>query len=108
MLSHCALVVAGEADVARLYLVQSRMSELFGVDIHPAARLGREILMDHATGIVVGETAVVEDDVRRYTASPWAAPARRRATGIQKSDVECCCRLEQRFLEISRWVSLRE
>ncbi|MBV9571568.1 MAG: serine O-acetyltransferase [Alphaproteobacteria bacterium] len=45
------------------YLVQSRMSELFGVDIHPAATLGRGILMDHATGIVIGETAVVEDDV---------------------------------------------
>jgi serine O-acetyltransferase len=42
---------------------QSRMSELFAVDIHPAARLGRGIMMDHATGIVIGETAVVEDDV---------------------------------------------
>jgi serine O-acetyltransferase len=45
------------------YFLQSRVSELFGVDIHPAARLGRGILMDHATGIVIGETAVVEDDV---------------------------------------------
>jgi serine O-acetyltransferase len=42
---------------------QSRVSEIFGVDIHPAARLGRGIMMDHATGIVIGETAVVEDDV---------------------------------------------
>jgi len=42
---------------------QNRMSELFAVDIHPAARLGRGIMMDHATGIVIGETAVVEDDV---------------------------------------------
>jgi serine O-acetyltransferase len=33
------------------------------VDIHPAARMGRGIMMDHATGIVIGETAVVEDDV---------------------------------------------
>lgn len=45
-----------------LYL-QSRISELFAVDIHPAARLGRGIFIDHATGIVIGETAVVEDDV---------------------------------------------
>jgi serine O-acetyltransferase len=45
------------------YFMQSRVSERFGVDIHPAARLGRGILMDHATGIVIGETAVVEDDV---------------------------------------------
>ena len=42
---------------------QSRISEVFGVDIHPAARLGHGILMDHATGIVIGETAVVEDYV---------------------------------------------
>lgn len=43
--------------------LQSRVSEIFGVDIHPAARIGQGILMDHATGIVIGETAVVEDDV---------------------------------------------
>ena len=45
-----------------LYL-QSRISEVFSVDIHPAARIGSGILMDHATGIVVGETAVVADNV---------------------------------------------
>jgi serine O-acetyltransferase len=33
------------------------------VDIHPAARLGRGIMIDHATGVVIGETAVVGDDV---------------------------------------------
>ena len=43
--------------------IQSRISEVFAVDIHPAAKLGRGILMDHATGVVIGETAVVEDDV---------------------------------------------
>ena len=42
---------------------QSRISEVFDVDIHPAARLGRGIMIDHATGVVIGETAVVEDDV---------------------------------------------
>lgn len=42
---------------------QSRMSEVFGVDIHPAARIGVGVLMDHATSIVIGETAVVEDYV---------------------------------------------
>ncbi|MBV9046411.1 MAG: serine O-acetyltransferase [Alphaproteobacteria bacterium] len=42
---------------------QSRISELFGVDAHPAARLGKGIMIDHATGVVIGETAVVEDDV---------------------------------------------
>ena len=43
--------------------LQSRVSEAFGVDIHPAARLGCGILIDHGTGLVIGETAVVEDDV---------------------------------------------
>ncbi|MBB2201419.1 serine O-acetyltransferase [Gluconacetobacter tumulisoli] len=43
--------------------LQSRASELFAVDIHPAARLGRRILLDHGTGIVIGETSVLEDDV---------------------------------------------
>jgi serine O-acetyltransferase len=45
------------------YFIQSRVSALFAVDIHPAARIGRGIFLDHATGIVIGETAVVEDDV---------------------------------------------
>ncbi len=45
------------------YFFQSRVTEAFGVDIHPAARIGRGIMMDHATSIVIGETAVVEDDV---------------------------------------------
>lgn len=43
--------------------LQNRVSDLFGVDIHPAARIGKGVMMDHATGIVIGETAVVEDDV---------------------------------------------
>jgi serine O-acetyltransferase len=43
--------------------LQSRMSEIFAVDIHPAARIGCGILMDHGTGVVIGETAVVEDNV---------------------------------------------
>jgi serine O-acetyltransferase len=45
-----------------LYL-QCRASAVFQVDIHPAAKIGRGIFLDHATGVVVGETAVVEDDV---------------------------------------------
>jgi len=50
-----------ERDFA-LYL-QSRTSEVFQTDIHPAARIGRGIFLDHATGLVVGETAVIGDDV---------------------------------------------
>ncbi|CAI5964702.1 unnamed protein product [Closterium sp. NIES-65] len=43
--------------------LQSRISEVFAVDIHPAARIGRGILMDHGTGVVIGETAIVGDRV---------------------------------------------
>src|SRR5207253_10736684 len=39
-----------------------RISEAFGVDIHPAARIGCGVLTDHATSVVIGETAVVEDN----------------------------------------------
>jgi serine O-acetyltransferase len=47
--------------LARLF--QNQISSTLGVDIHPAARIGSGIMLDHATGIVVGETAVIEDDV---------------------------------------------
>lgn len=43
--------------------LQSRMSEVFAVDIHPAARIGKGILLDHGTGVVIGETAVIGDNV---------------------------------------------
>jgi serine O-acetyltransferase len=45
------------------YYLQSRSSAAFQTDIHPAAHIGRSIFLDHATGLVVGETAVIEDDV---------------------------------------------
>jgi len=43
--------------------LQSRMSEIFTVDIHPATKIGKGVFIDHATGVVIGETAVIEDDV---------------------------------------------
>ena len=51
----------GRQDLA-LYL-QSLISVVYAVDIHPAAVIGRGILLDHATGFVAGETTVIEDDV---------------------------------------------
>jgi serine O-acetyltransferase len=51
----------GRRDFA--YYLQSRASAVFQCDIHPAAQIGRAIFLDHATGLVVGETAVIEDDV---------------------------------------------
>ncbi|XP_065862570.1 serine acetyltransferase 1, chloroplastic [Euphorbia lathyris] len=49
-------------DVLAL-LIQNRVSEVFAVDIHPGAKIGHGILLDHATGVVVGETAVIGNNV---------------------------------------------
>ena len=51
----------GRFDFASL--IQMRVSECFGVDIHPGARIGKGIMIDHAHSIVIGETAVVGDNV---------------------------------------------
>jgi serine O-acetyltransferase len=56
-----ALLTAGRRDFA-LYL-QSRSSQVFQVDINPAARIGKGIMLDHGTGVVIGETATVGDQV---------------------------------------------
>lgn len=51
----------GRRDLA--YFFQMRVSEKFGIDIHPGARIGKGIMIDHAHSIVIGETAVVGDNV---------------------------------------------
>lgn len=49
--------------IALAFYLQNRSSVIFGVDVHPAATIGKGIMFDHATGVVVGETAVIEDNV---------------------------------------------
>lgn len=51
----------GHKDMS--YLLQMRISEAFGIDIHPAATIGKGLMIDHAHSIVIGETAVVGDNV---------------------------------------------
>lgn len=51
-----------ERRVLALHM-QNRISEVCGVDIHPGAKIGSGILIDHATSVVIGETAVVDDNV---------------------------------------------
>ena len=48
-------------DIA--YFIQSRVSEVFGIDIHPGAKIGQGLMIDHAHSIVIGQTAVVGDNV---------------------------------------------
>ena len=55
------LWMQGRKDLA--YFIQARVSEIFGIDIHPNARIGRGLMIDHAHSIVIGETAVVGDNV---------------------------------------------
>ena len=59
-IAHC-LWKGGRTSLA--YFLQSHVSMVFNVDIHPAAQIGKGIMLDHATGIVIGETCVIEDDV---------------------------------------------
>jgi serine O-acetyltransferase len=74
----------GRHDLA--YFVQMRVSEVFGVDIHPAAKVGIGIMIDHAHSIVIGETAVVGDNVSMLHS---AEPASRMATVIPRSAMAC-------------------
>ena len=55
------LLEQGQRDLA--YFFQMRISEIYGVDIHPGAKMGKGIMIDHAHSIVIGETAVVGDNV---------------------------------------------
>ncbi len=57
-----ALILVSCAQMLAIAL-QSRVSEVLHVDIHPAAQLGSGVLIDHATGVVIGETAVVGNNV---------------------------------------------
>ncbi|XLR02421.1 hypothetical protein HN51_057245 [Arachis hypogaea] len=53
----------GEGRKVLALALQSRVSEVFGIDIHPAAKIGDEILLDHGTRVVIGETAIVGNRV---------------------------------------------
>ena len=85
-LSHW-LLKTGRRDFA--LSLQSLASAAFGVDINPGARIGKGVFLDHATGLVVGETTVIEDNVSILRASRSAAPARRPATAIRRSATAC-------------------
>ena len=78
----------GRKDFA--YYLQSRSSAVFQTDINPAVPIGRGIFLDHATGLVVGETAVIEDDVsilqERHARRHRQGGA---ATAIRKSAAAC-------------------
>jgi len=53
-------------NTAMANYIQSRALAAFGVDIHPGAQIGQAVFMDHAVGIVIGETAEIEDNVTLF------------------------------------------
>ena len=53
----------GQGRETMAFYLQSRTSEIFQVDIHPATKIGSGVFVDHGTGIVIGETAEIGDDV---------------------------------------------
>lgn len=59
-----ALLGHGARTLARMIAAHAHRST--GIDIHPAARIGRRLCIDHGTGLVIGETAVLGDDVKLY------------------------------------------
>lgn len=96
----------GRRDFA-LYL-QSRSSSVFQTDINPAARIGKGIFLDHATGLVVGQTAVIEDDVsilHGVTLGGTGSPA---ATVIPRYAMACSLGQGRRFWAISRLGTARK
>ena len=56
-----------------------------GIEIHPAAQIGRRLFIDHGMGVVIGEIVEIGDDCTLYHASHWAAPVGRKASAIPPS-----------------------
>lgn len=72
-----------ERRCKRLARVISGLSQFFtGVDLHPGARLGRRIFIDHANGVVIGQTTVIEDDVLIYQGATLGATSLKK--GIKR------------------------
>ena len=61
--AHHLWIEGGAAHIGAALLLQSRMAELFAVDIHPAAVIGAGIMLDHASGIVIGSTTILGNDI---------------------------------------------
>ena len=68
--------------------IQNRSSEVFGVDIHPAASIDSSVMIDHATGVVIGETTKIKKMCQYFKALHLVARALKGATGIPRSKKE--------------------
>ena len=84
------------------HFLQSRVSQVFAVDIHPAVPIGIGVFIDHATGLVVGETAVIGDDISILHEVTLGGTGKEVATGTRKCATACCCALGQKCSAMSR------
>ena len=65
---------------------QSRASEVYGVDIHPAASIGDGVMIDHGSGVVIGETAIIEDNVSIFAGVVLGGTGKERGNRHPKID----------------------
>ena len=65
-------------------LLQSEMADVYGVDIHPGARFGRGLTIDHATGVVIGATAVLGSDLYILHGTTLGATGKPTPEGVQR------------------------
>ena len=74
----------GKVERAAALFLQSRASELFGVDIHPGATIGSGVMLDHASGIVIGGTAVLGCDLYILHSVTLGATGKPTAPGAKR------------------------
>ncbi len=92
----------GQGRRTLAHFLQSRASSLFGLDIHPGAVIGKGIFIDHGTGVVIGETAVVEDGVSMLHGVTLGGTGKERGDRHPKVRRACCSVPAPRFWAISR------
>ena len=82
--AHALWLEGGAVQVRTALFLQARVAELFAVDIHPAAIVGDAILLDHASGIVIGSTAVVGDNICMLHSVTLGATGKPVSKGVKR------------------------
>jgi len=72
-------------------LIQSRMAELFAVDIHPGATIGDGVMLDHASGVVIGSTAIIGNDVYMLHSTTLGATGKPMGTARRHPKIGSSC-----------------
>ena len=70
-------------------MISQRARRRTGIEIHPGAKIGKNLFIDHGMGVVIGETTEIGDNCTLYQASRSAAPARTTASATRRSATTC-------------------